>query len=611
MIAGLLCLTGLTIPAAVAKPLPPDSTTILFGFSYNYDTYVWSDSIIFRRSLGTRSTWGLQGGLSATQIDAADDLERRQRFLMGRVYFDHQLSSRWSIGFSARQRRHRLEELADRHFVFSDALVKARYTLGAGSWFQQQAGVSSAGRAAGQFSTDDRGFTSETELQLESNQFLNRLWRLSGSVDIHDLRNVPLVETRWHGLTQGSFFWGDTLAVDLADHYRQARYYPNTNEYKTIAEQHYHQGHFLTTLNGTWQQMIGWELRTHYTWHREEYEFVNQSNNGIALLPSGLRQMSAGYRLRLSTAGRYPYGVQASYAFSKAEDDFGADVKDQDAKTGELQLSGYLRVTHADSVGAKVLWKVVSFFVPPDSAFFTDRDLATRLTELSWFHTFNQTWRAGVIFTYRGLQQVFLSGQWSANNNRNNIYLLEPQVRWQPLPGWEINQTYRIQANYLSYNIEKGEPQPERSTLYRRGESESLVRFTPLARLTNELRYTYRQEDFGPLIWREKWNQQVSWDRQSHVIGARWHVGLGRGWRVTPGASYEEKRSFNHQTVDEETIRVPGTTFVRRVMELTIRWQPARGRDDLFVSWSRRLQRSSQRPKDIADWVQITYRRNW
>ncbi len=448
-------------------------------------------------------------------------------------------------------------------------------------------------------------------MQLETNRFLNRLWRLTGSFDVHDLRNVPLVETRWHGMTRGSLFWGDSLAVDLADHYRQARYYPNTDEYETIAEQHYHQGHFLTMINGTLRDAIRWDLRTHYTWHREDYDLVNQGTDRPAILPLGLRQMSTGYRLRLSTAQSRPLGMQVLYAFGKSEDDFGSDVKDQDTETGELQLSGYARLSSADSVGAKVLWKVASFFVPPDSAFFTDRDLATTLTELSWFHTFNQSWRAGITFTYRGLQQVFLSGQWSANNNQNDIYLLEPQVRWEPLPGWKISQTYRIQANYLSYDIEKGEPQPERSTLYRRGESESLVRFSSFGRVTNELRYTFRQEDFGPLIWREKWNQQVSWDRRSHVVGVRWRVGLGYGWRVTPGASYEEKRSFNHQTVEEATVRIPGTTFVRRLLELTIQWQPGGGRDDLFVSWSRRLQRASQRPRDVADWVQLTYRRHW
>jgi hypothetical protein len=553
----------------------------------------------------------LDGGLSAIQISSSDGIQRKQRFISGRAFIEQQLSSRWTAGLTFAQRRHRLEELADRHYVFSDVLTHLRYTISPSSWLAQRTGFSIAGRSAGESSTDDAGFTSETAAHLETRYWRGRLWQGRGSLMIHRLRNVPSVEARWGGLTEGESFFGDSLGLVVDDVYRQTRYYPDANDFDLLAEQRLRQGHFLAQSSGWWGPNVRWGLQTDYAWRRETYDAVGPEGLSGTILPLGLRQYSRGYRLQLGGKIGATGGVHAAYGYNETDEDFGADAKDQDSKTGELELGAYVTPGEADSLIVRTLWKVVSFFVPPDTAFYTDRDLATRLAEVAWSHRYSPAWSTRVSFSYRGLRQVFVSGVWSGDNNLNDIYVFEPRLIWQPTPKWKINQSYRIQANYLSYDVEKGQPQPERSTLYRRGESETLLSTAPVAHSTFELRYTYRYEDFGPLIWREKWNQQVSWDRRSHLAGGKWKVRPHPAWEIAPGLYFEQKRSYNHQEEDNQAVRVPRSTFVRRMLELGIAWRPANGRDDLQVSGSRRIQRSSSGPKDISDWVELTYRRYW
>ena len=600
------------IPAAAqTTDRPGDTTAILVGFSYNYDTYVWSDSVQFRRRLGQQTVWGLDGGLSATQISSSDGIERKQRFLSGRAFIDHKFSSRWTAGISLTQRRHRLEELANRHFVFSDALMELKYSWSPSSWVAQKTGFSVAGRSAGGVSTEDAGFTTETAAHFETRRWRDRLWRIYGSLKINKLQNVPSVEGHWGGVTSGEFASGDTLDLSFNDHYRQTRYYPSATNYQTIAEQRLRQGNFLATASGGWGTDLRWGISTDYIWRRERYGMVTSGNSLNAVLPMGLRQSSRGYQLNLGRRFGVLGGLNVAYGYNETDEDFGADVKDQDSQTGELELDGYFTPGTSDSLVVRALWKVVSFFIPPDTAFYTDRDLATRLAEIAWFHRYTPAWSMRISFSYRGLRQVFVSGLWSGNNNHNDIYLFAPCLNWQPAPGWSINQTYRIQANYLSYDIEKGQPQPERSTLYRRGESETRMSLMPLAHSAIELRYTYRYEDFGPLIWREKWNQQVSWDRRSHLAGITWRARPHAAWEVAPGLYFEQKRAYNHKEEDQKAVRVPRSTFVRRMIRLAATWRPASGRDDLHISGSRRIQRSSSGPKDVSDWVELTYRRHW
>lgn len=599
------------IPAARAVDRPVDTTTILVGFSYNYDTYVWSDSVQFRRRLGQQTAWGLDGGLSATQISSSDGIDRKQRFLSGRAFLEHRFASRWSIGLSVAQRRHRLEELANRHYVFSDALTELKYSFSPSAWAVQKTGFSIAGRSAGGVSTEDAGFTSETAAHVETRRWWNRWWQAHGLMNIHQLQNVPAVEARWGGMTRGTFTFGDSLELSYDDHFRQTRYYPNANDYATIAQQNLRQGHLLAVASGGWGANLLWGLTTDYIWRRERYAAVTPGDLTNVVLPLGLRQSSRGYRMRLGGRLGAIGGLNAAYGYNRSDEDFGTDVKDQDAETGELALDGYFTPGNADSLIVRTMWKVASFFVPPDTAFYTDRDLATRLAEVSWSHRYSPAWSTRVTFSYRGLRQVFVSGVWSGDNNHNDIYLFEPRLTWQPAPGWSVSQAYRIQANYLSYDIEKGEPQPERSTLYRQGESESRLIMAPFVPSTVELRYTYRYEDFGPLIWREKWNQQVSWDRRSHLAGITWRARPHEAWEVAPGLYFEQKRSYNHQEDGEKAVRVPRSTFVRRMIQLATTWRPASGRDDLHVSGSRRIQSSSSGAKDISDWVELTYRRHW
>ncbi len=606
----LILLIGSRTLAQETEP-PPEQTSITFGFSYNYDTYVWTDSVLFRRNLGKQTVWGLDGGLSATQISSSDGLTRKQRFLNGRTFVDQRFSDRLSGGFSLAQSRQRLEELANRHYVFSDILTRLRYEFSPVFSLTQRTGFSVAERSAGKAKTKDAGFTSETEFTLRETRWLKRTWQGQGLVRAHQLQNVPSVEGRWSLAGAGELIFGDSLSFAAADHGRRTSYYPTLDDYETIARQKLHNGHFTADAVGHWAGGFFWGLTTDFTWRRESYELTQKSANTSPVLPLGLRESSEGYRLRLGNKLGGSGAVTAAYRYLETTEDFGADRKDQNSKTGELELAGYFRVGQADSIYVRGLWKVVSFVVPPDSGFYTDRDLATTLVDLGWTHTFTPVWDGSLVFSYRGLQQVFLSGQWSGNNNHNDIYLFMPRLSWRPLPGWGLKQIFRIQANYLSYDLEKGVAQPERSTLYRRAEAVSSFDALPLPPLPLELRYTYRYEDFGPLIWREKWNQQVSWDRRSHLAGIRWRWTPYRGWVLTPGVSFEQKKSYDHQEVDDEAVRVHRSTFVRRVIELSVLWRPEDGRDDLYLSGSRRIQRTGGADKDISDWVELTYRRHW
>jgi len=598
---------------ATASPLDSSNNHAftLAGFSYNYDTYVWTDSLDVRRVLGKRTVVGLNGGLFATQISSTDGLTRRQRFISGRLNLDHQLSSRWSAGLTVSQQRQKLEEVVDRHYVFSDILTRLQYSISSGVDIAQETGFIVAARSAQSQKTKDQGITSITRVNVVDRQWLKRSWQAGGSVEVRALSHVPSVEGRWQASTTGEMIFGDSLSVVYGDQAKQTRYFPLIDSFGTIARQRLRDGYFTADSRGTFGPATRWSVAANYAWRRESYALIHGEMMGASALPQGLDRTDSGYHLRGSQdlGERGQIGVR--YRYQETSEDFGRDVKDQDAFTGELEISGMYRFTPVDSVNVRVLWKVVSFEVPPDSAFFVDRDLATRLADISWTHEFDQIWTAGISFSYRGLRQVYISGDWSANNNHNDIYLLMPRIQWRPSSSSRINQTYRIQANYVSYDTEKGYAQPERSTLYRRGESETSMHYQLIDPLAAEGRFLYRYEDFGPLIWREKWNQQVSWDRRSYLVRVGFEVTPHPAWKISPAMSYLEKRSFNHEDDAGESVRRPKSTLLRRTWELQAVWLPSSGRDDLAISGSRRIQHSTTGMKDTSDWVEITYRRYW
>ncbi len=523
------------------------SGSSLFALSLNLDfsldrqTYNWSDSASFARSLGKSLDFSVQNRSLATLIrksvfGAGGD--RWQKSARTVAALRYHVSPAIVTGMEFGQDFDRLETkrlIATRAYLIT-GVQKSHVS------FTQRSGLVWEQRRFAPASNSESGFGYQSQISITPRHDLK-----FGSAHVEGgfttLRHTPQrnIEFNYEYARNGAD--GDTLTLEAKQGFGEKKYFPSSGNFDATARQRTEQRRWDFHASRRLPQAFMLTSNAAYRFDGYNYEYdplvtdlVRQTDNFTSLFE---------YQLALSRQFGKRLSLQGSYLFNRTKEDFGQLQTNQLAETGQVGLVADILLFGADTLDLSGQMGVTSYLAPTSSTFFADRDRSVTVASLRYIHRFHEFLTGLVEGSYRGFHTIYISGQLSANNNVNNVYIFNPSLIWKPYSQIVVQQSYQMYANYIYYEYEKNEL-GGRNTLYRRANFASTVTLAGSHRTDLVVEYSYRYEDFGPLVYTDQWQQQISWDRRTH----RPRIGIDYrpidGMRFQPYAVYEIQRSYDH-----------------------------------------------------------------
>ncbi|GAB4314289.1 MAG: hypothetical protein Kow0074_01190 [Candidatus Zixiibacteriota bacterium] len=581
------------------------------GYSSSYTTRAWYDSTSAQLTGPLKTQWRLGQHLDLLRNDLASGGDVRQRnhrlTLTARPFFS---GSGWTVDIAGTDNA--IKETVDRRTLAGEAFLGRVISWQDALSLQMKVGAIASRHQASMETTSDAGLGYRTsaewspDLRAKSDlmpQLVNASIRHNG--DQRDRLRAD--DTRW-ALASNWQWTRDSLELIWGEHWSSTRFYPNPEQFDDIGRQEYRQRSIRLAWNHgatnhasgglrSWIAPFTWRIEADAGLDGNSYATV-ASEQAIATLPRDTRTTERGYLLQ---TGRSigPAFADIQYRYRWVKDRFGERRRNQTAETGEVEGRLQWQVTESDSLTVRTIFRVTSYAAPGDSSFFEDRDQAERVIEVAWWRRVSSVFSIRPTFSFRGFRQVYISEQFSANNNTDDVYLLAPEFDWQPSRILSILQRVSVRAHYRFFEFERSDPDG-RGTLYRRAESQTRVGIRQSRQVTWRLRYIYRYEDFGGLFDRDGWVQSVDWDRRSHLMDATLEWRPSANLIVKPNLGLEFKRAFQHRLDGGDIARIKDEPFKRQYVGLEVRWTMLSGLT-LRGSLARRVQQFGGSPKDRDD----------
>lgn len=541
---------------------------LTLDFSIDRQTYSWADSLSVNQALGARGVIELFNRSGATLFRESifgKGGDRWQKSAVTQGKFSYRLSSRVSAGVSLSQDFDRLEE---KRFIGNRLFLTNSYQ-GDRLSVMQSGGLLFEERKFEPQRNQETGLGYEAKIRFVP---INPRWgvaRLEG--EITTPRQTPRRMISLGYDLANLTFRSDTLSLSGNQFFSLRKYFPSTGTFEAIARQSSEQRRWDMAASKALPLAARLSVEAAYRYDRYDYEyegadqgFIRQNDNLTSVLE---------YQFGLSRAFYDRFDCQLAYLFNRTDEDFGSSLTNQLSETGQLTARMLWQATRADTVELSGQIGVTSYFAPTNSAFFADRDRAARLASFRAVHRFSDFLTGVVDGSARELHLVYISGSLSANNNINNVYILNPSLIWRPVRAVTLQQNYQMHANYIYYEFEKNAVS-ERNTLYRRANLVNTLAIKMSPRFDLVVEYAYRFEDFGRLIWEDQWKQQVSWDRRTHRPRLGIEYRPVRGFRFYPYASHEWQTFYDHLFDPESTLgrRVQSDELRRSLIGFELQW---------------------------------------
>ncbi len=562
---GLVSLIILLLwPLASAYPL-----YFNLDFSVDRQTYNWADSLSLSQSLGPRASFQFSNRSFATLFQESvfgTGGDRWQKTALTRASLDYRLHPRLRTGISLSQDFDRLEE---KRFIGTRVLATSLWESPNLTW-KQGGGVVWEERSFEPRSNSESGFAYESEIKILPHASLN--WG-QGRI-IGELTSVTTTPRRSLGLSYELpelVINGDTLALAGLQSFARRDYFPSSVDFESTARQTSEQRRWDLSAS---KHLIA-QSRIHfaaaYRYDRYDYEYQG-SGNDLLRQNDNLTSIFE-YRLAFQKRFGSRLSVGTDYLFNRTDEDFGSDQTNQLAETGQIAARIFFTPGVHDSLELSGQMGVTSYFAPTTSAYFSDRDRSIKVAALHAVREFSEFFTAGIDGSYRRFHTVYISGELSANNNINNVYIVNPMLVWRPFPGVRLQQNYQMHANYTYYQYEK-DAVSLRNTLYRRANLVNNLSISISPRTDLILEYSYRYEDFGRLLWEDQWKQQVSWDRRTHRPRFGVEFRPWTGFRFYPYTSYEIQSSYDHLFDAEDVLgrRAKSDELSRKLIGFELLW---------------------------------------
>jgi hypothetical protein len=529
-----LCITLIVVSKASAIYLSLD-------FAVDRQTYDWTDSLSVSRQLSQALKFDFYNRSRATLIQESvlgQGSDRWQRNANTAANLTRQLSSKLNIGARFEQRFDRLER---KRYIGNNFLMTSLYKSNL-MRLEQSAGLLWEERRFEPEVNNQTGLEYNAAMRLQPTHTTR--WGSFG-IDggINTLRKTPNKEVSFDYALPLLAFARDTVSLTAEQRYAQQKYYPSSGNFETVAVQDVEQRRW--DFRGVKQLPAMVRARLDASYHFDKYDYNYEGDTGGLIRQNNNVSSRFDYKFALQRDLGSSLTLGSGYEFSRTDEDYGTDQTNQRAETGQFTSSATFRYWDTDSLQLSGRIGVTSYTAPTASAFFADRDRSIKVATVTLYHRFNEFLSGYLDGSYRGFHTIYISGTLSANNNINNVYIINPSLVWQPWKHLRIRQNYQMHANYIYYEFEKNATS-DRNTLYRRANFSNSIDYVFSQRLTFSLEYSYRYEDFGKLIWQDQWEQQVSWDRRTHRPGFAVEYRPMPQLYFSPFASYEIQKSYDH-----------------------------------------------------------------
>lgn len=518
-------------------------------FALDNQTYTWADSLMLFTNLGQFTTVQFHNRSTATLIKKSvfgDGEDRWQKLARSTLAVNRSLSQSLTTGLELRQDFERLEK---RRFIGNGALAVADLHWGRVRLLQK-GGVTWEQRESDPEKSTQSGFGYEGEVSLlpRGDGSLGRL-AIEGDLTTH--RQTPRKSIALLYDVSGSLTGRDTTTLSAGQTFGEKKYFPRSDDFDLTARQRIEQRHLDLDLRRELPAAVYFRAQAAYRFSSYKYDYDTPADELIAQTDN-LRSLFE-YHLDFSRDFGKRLLLTGEYLYNRSKEDFGLQQVNQLSETGRLAGTASLRLGVDDSLQVSGQIGVTSYTAPKTSEFFSDRDRTIKVASFRAAHRFTRFLRATLDGSYRGFHTIYVSGTLSANNNVNNIFILNPSLVWSPTERVTLEQDYQLHANYIYYDFEKSSL-AGRNTIYRRANFSNRLTVKTSAKTDFIIEYGYRYEDFGPVRYTDQWQQQVSWDRRTHRPKFTLDFHPSSSFRFRPFAAYEIRRSYDHLFDPDNTL---------------------------------------------------------
>jgi len=583
------------------------SQGIILHFSHDKSTWLWEDSLWIDQRISDRFHLLLNNRSSATLIEKSlfmDNNDRWQKGALTNFSLTHLCGKQFSWGVTSYNDYSRLE---DRRVTMNRIGLHQTYQPLLGLTLSGLVSYSESSRRLDGQRNLDQGF-----LQIAKIDYAGRLIARGDfrAGYFHELNLLKRTPEKSLGLMLGYTKSGghNRVAMNYSGNYQNKKYFSSLSSFANTASQDKieHAGDLAIAVQ-PWSH-LRLDLLSDYSYRRYDYTQPEGLPSGEVL---GRDNLTATFNYRLGS--EYDLAERAAmrveYQYRHSDEEFGGFRGGQLISLGELRLTANLRLSARDSLQALSTFSVTRFSGKQDDNLFSDRDRAFRMTQGTYQHQFSPHFLLRLRGSYQYTHNTYISGDLSANNNHDIIYLFQPEAIWIPCRQVQISQGAVMHANYIYYDYEKYENSP-RNTIYRKADYLTRIAWTFSDRLSFLVTYRYRYEDFGQLIYRDQWSQRISWERKGHLPSFELEWRPWQELRINPGYSYERKHAFDHQAgaVEGQEILREKELFRRERIFLNVDYS-AGEKSAIQLNYTRRVQKSLQFADDESDIITLSVRR--
>lgn len=584
---------------------PAAALYLSLDFSLDNQTYAWTDSLRWQHDFNSQTNIELLNESQATLIKSSvfgDGADRWQKQSRTRAALTRRVNRSFKLGLEFLQDFERLES---RRFIGNGARVLAEVNWRWLRLTQRLGPVWELREAPGEKSTQ-AGVGDELIVALLPRRDFS-LGRVLVTGELQAVDRTPHKSIGIGYELTRSFTGVDTTNLRASQSFAEQKFFPSTRNFDQVARQRNEVRQFDFDLRRRLPADLYLQARSSYrlSSYKYDYEEVDEEiitqNNNLRLLFD--------YEFKFSREFGQLLSVSTEYLFDRTKEDFGAENVNQRSETGRWSASAKLVPREHDTLSISGQIGVTSYFTSGKSAIFSDRDRTLEILTVRLSHRFTRFLKGAIDGSYRGFHTIYLSGSLSANNNRNNVFLLSPSLDWRPFAGVRLEQYYKMHANYIYYDYEKSSF-AGRNTLYRRANLLNRLTLSGSENTDFELEYSYRYEDFGPIRYTDQWQQQISWDRRTHrpKIAIVYHP--SRSFHFRPYAVYEVQRSYDH-VFDENVVlgqREQTEEFVRKLIGFELQWTLSE-KSYIDCRLERRIQEYQTQRNQDYDTFSITLKR--
>ncbi len=343
---------------------------------------------------------------------------------------------------------------------------------------------------------------------------------------------------------------------------------------------------------------------------RSNYYYDNASSHPL-LSESDNFSESYNYAVQIDKDWQKKVFVSAAYRWRSDKQDFLGNLLDLWSELGEVLIKAGAFIASKDSVGFDCLFGVTSFYGLHGPTI-NERDQRTMIMNLRYKRIFNRQFWGEMRTGYSLFHQLYINSISSANNNRNETYLLGSRFGWTILQPVRLIQDFEIQANYISYDYDRLTINT-RNRIFRRASWNTGIEVRCSSSLTIRPGYLYRYEDYGKLFWVENnWQQATGWDRRYHRIEAKMEYSPAAWLKIEPQYIWESKNDYNYVFAPADSgpggiIRQTAGRDLKQTTALAVTWR-IDAEQNLTASYNRRVWTAPGRSRDIGDFLNVAVR---